>query len=499
MSVSRLSAARRIWRARRERIGGDTAYALYASLLVAATVIAPVVRALWVAASSPSGLAALASADASAAVSTGVAALWAGALLVGAKRGPALLPPFPLHALASSGIRRSLALRRPMLRSAAAVAAACALGAVLLGAVRSAHGQAGLWCTAPFIAASVAVGVVTVVLWLIGQVFPRAAGPLAPALLALAAASLSAPHSLAFAPWARAGAAYPPSGSAVLPSAAVIVLAAASVITTPALLDRLTGMQLAAQAARWERAAAFSFSFDLRAAASVYASPPRIGRRLRAVAPSRRRWVTFFVRDLVGQVRTPGRSSGAVLVAAAAGAMTALSFLPQAPAALLAGAAGIATFWATGPLTTGLQHAAAVAGDHPLYGIGDRRLVLLHALFPLTALLAVLPGAAAVAALVVGAPPGIPVAGACTIGVLALALRVGSALKGPLPPSLLAPVSTPVGDLGIVVRLGWAFGEPLIAVLGALAVTALPATPILLALPALSATALLLVRWRRRR
>ena len=142
MSASRLSAARTIWRARRVRTGGDKAYALYAFLLVAVIVIVPIVRALLVIASSQSGLVVLTSANASAAVSLIAAALWSGALLAGRKRGPALLPPFLLHALTGSNIRRALTLRRPVIRSATIIVTACAAGAVLVGTVLSA-GNAG--------------------------------------------------------------------------------------------------------------------------------------------------------------------------------------------------------------------------------------------------------------------------------------------------------------------------------------------------------------------
>ena len=57
------------------------------------------------------------------------------------------------------------------------------------------------------------------------------------------------------------------------------------------------------------------------------------------------------------------------------------------------------------PLTGGIRHAVRVARDFPLYVINDGQL-------------------------------------------LALLACVGNALKGPLPPSLLTPIPTPVGDLG---------------------------------------------------
>ena len=173
--------------------------------------------------------------------------------------------------------------------------------------------------------------------------------------------------------------------------------------------------------------------------------------------------------------------------------------MPDAPAALLAGTAGIVIYSATGPLTKGLQHAASVAGDYPLYGISDRRLVLLHSLFPLTVVLTVLPIAASITAPIVGTGLGLALTGACAVGILALALRLGNALKGPIPPSLLTPVNTPAGDLSIVMQLGWALSDPLTAILSALTITMLPITPIPLAILTISVGALVFARWRKRR
>lgn len=499
MSASKLSAARNIWRARRERTGRDTAYVLYVFLLIAVIIIVPIARALWVVASSQAGLAALASADTSAVASMIVATLWAGALLVGRKRGPALLPPFLVHALTSGSISRARALRQPLLRSVAVLIFANVVGAVLVGRSLFIDGQTQLGNVIVFSAAALCVGVVTAMLWLIGQVYPNAAFPFALILLALAWVSVSMPKTLAFAPGEWVAGIDPLAGSGVFLLLGAAVLIAASITMTPMLLNRLTGMQLSTQAAQWEQATAFSFSFDFRAATAVYESEPRLGRHLRATRPSKHRWVTFFLRDAVALARTPGRSFGAVAATAAAGALMTLSFLPGTPTALFAGAAGIVTYCASGPVTKGLQHAASVAGDYPLYGISDRHLVLLHVFFPLTALLTVLTISATVTAFANGASLAVALTGVGSVGVLAFGLRLSSALKGPLPPSMLTPVNTPAGDLSVFVQICWAFSEPLIAIVGALTVTMLPITPIPFMMLAAWVGVLILVRWKKRR
>lgn len=499
MSTPQLSAARRIWRARREHTSEHKAYTFYAILLVAVIVITPTLRALWVIAGSSTGVTVLTSPHAPGVVSTITAVLWAGGLLWGRKHGPALLPPFPLYAVTSSGIRRSAVLRRPLIRSAAIIIAVLAGSAVLVGSVTISHGEAELRDVTVFIAAAIATGIVTTLMWLVGQVFPHAAVPVGLSVLALAGASLLLPRFSVFAPWVWMGATYPSTGSATLALVGLAAAAGTLFAMTPTLLNRLTGMQLSAQAAQWERATTFSFSFDFPSATAVYQATPRVGRVIRAIVPHRHRWVTFIARDAVGQLRTPGRSVGAIVTTAFGAALMTLTFLPGAPSALLAGGAAILTYAASGPLSSGLQHAARVAGDYPLYGISDRHLVFLHAIFPLTVLLIILPVSAIATALVSGQTWGLAMLEACALGILTLALRLSSSLKGPLPPILLTPVSTPAGDVSVVLQLGWAFSDPLIAILGAIAITMLPLTPLPVILVTSWTAALILVRWMRRR
>lgn len=112
---SRPRAAIEVWRARNARTPGDRANLVYAVLMVG-LVIVPVARAVWLSATSAVGLAAFASPAAPGVTVLVVAALWAGALVLGRDRGPALLAVFLTHALATSDLPRSETFRGSVLR-----------------------------------------------------------------------------------------------------------------------------------------------------------------------------------------------------------------------------------------------------------------------------------------------------------------------------------------------------------------------------------------------
>lgn len=499
MSTQQLSAALGIWRGRKQRTGRDMAYVFYAFVLITIIVVAPVVRLLWLLATSPSGITLLTSTAAPGVISLITAGLWAGALLLGRSLGPTLMPPFLLHALTESSIRRSAVLRGPLIRAGLLVVAAFAGSAVFVGVALIAFAGAQLLEMAGFVIAAVAAGVITTVAWLTGQTFPRTAIIIALGILAFAALGLLLPQTTAFLPWGWVGGSFPLTGSVALPLVGITVFAVLLAVATPLLLRLLTGMQLSNQALKWERATMFSFTLEFGAATAVYETQPRFGRNLRAVRVQRQRAFTFILRDVIGQLRTPARSLCAVAATAAAGIVVVLSFLPGAPIMLLAGVAGVVVYVASGPLAQGLRHAANVAGDYPLYGISDRTLVLFHTLFPLVTVTAVLSTTAVATAFLTGAPLGIALGGAWAIGLLTLAVRLSSALKGPLPPSLLSPINTPAGDLSILMQLGWALSELPLAVLGGITVALLPNTPIPLLLLFAWVVALLVSRWRKRR
>lgn len=183
--TGRAAAALGIWRARNVRTSGDRAFLVYMVLMVALVTVAPIARAVWLSVTSAEGIAVFASAAAPGVTVLVVAGLWAGTLLLGRDRGPALLPPFPTHVLATSDLPRSDTFRGPVLRAGALVVALTTLVAGLIGGSLASSGLADPIGTAMFAAVGALVGVVATAAWLAGQAFPRAAVPVALGVLAL--------------------------------------------------------------------------------------------------------------------------------------------------------------------------------------------------------------------------------------------------------------------------------------------------------------------------
>ena len=498
--TDRASGAIRVWRARTARTSGDGAYAVYIALMVALVAVAPVARAVWLSLTGADGLRALTSAAAPEATILLTSALWAGALLLGRDRGPALRPPFPTYALATSDLARSDAFRGPVLRAGALVTVLTATIAGSIGAGLVHRGVVDPLDAGAFVAAGALVGVLATVAWLAGQAFPRAAMLLAVGVLALGAATAAVPGAASFTPWGWVGLAYPGGGSShALPAlTALIALTAVLVASAPMLMRRLDLADLMAQAARWDSATSHATGMDFGAAAMIYQRRPSVGRRFRAVRPFRRSAATFLIRDAIGAVRTPGRLAVSVVALAAAGALTTLAFTPGTPGWALGAAAGLILFAGLGPLTDGVRHAASVAADMPLYGVGDEQLLARHALFPLTVVFVVLLTAAVVGAVVAGIAVGGPILGSLVLGPLALIARIGNAVKGPLPPALLTPIPTPMGDLGAAVRLAWSLDGMLLTAVAGAAAALVFESPLLLLGVAGALLGIGVHRWRHR-
>lgn len=495
--TTRVSAAIRIWRRRNVHTSGDRAFLAYMIVMVSLVTVAPVARAVWLSVTSAEGLAMIASANAPAVTVLVVACLWASALLLGRDRGPALLPPFPTHALATSDLPRSATFRGSVVRAGALATALATLAAGLIGGSLASNGLADPLGAVMLLVAGALVGTVATVAWLAGQAFPRAAVPVALGVIALGAFTAAIPIMQPFTPWGWVGLLYPGSGSPHT-LAALTALTATLVAAVPALMNRLELEGLMVQAARWDSATTHATGMDFAAAATIYQGRPHLGRRLRAVRPMGRRPAVFLIRDAIGAVRTPGRLIVGILALATAAMLMTLAFAPATPGWALGAAAGLILFAALGPLTDGIRHAAIVAADFSLYGISDEQLLANHALFPLTVIVIVLLVAVVVCSTIAGIGAAAPIVSSLALGVFTLIARVGNALKGPLPPALLTPIPTPVGDLGAAMRMAWALDGVLLAgAAGASAALAFE-SPLLLAGVAVILIGVGINRWRHR-
>lgn len=495
---TRFRGAIAVWRSRDVRTAGDRGYLVYLVFAVALVAVAPVARAVWLSATSADGLALFGSATAPGATVIVAAALWAGGMLIGRDRGPALLPPFLTHALATSDLPRSRAFRGPVLRAGGLVTAVTTIFAGLVAGSLMSHGLADLFNVITFTVTGTMVGVLATVAWLAGQAFPRAAVPVALGLIALSVVPAFAPALRPFTPWGWVGVAYPTNGS-FYAVAALFAVTVAAVAAVPVLINRIELGVLTSQAVRWDSMTAHAIGMDLGTAVAVYQARPRLGRDIGAIRAVGGMSGTFLVRDAIGAARTPGRLIVAVLALACAGALITFAFAPGTPGWLLGATAGMVVFAALGPLTDGVRHAASIASDFPLYGISDERLLANHLLFPLATTMLVLLAAALVCSVATGFGPAAPILSSLALGILALAARISNALKGPLPPVLLAPIPTPMGDLGAALRLAWAIDALLLtALVGAAAATVFQSPASLI-----SVSVVLLViginRWRHRR
>lgn len=495
--TNRAAAALGVWRARNVRTGGDRAYLAYMVLMVALVTVAPVARAVWLSVSSAEGVAVFASPAAPSVTAAVVAGLWAGAVLLGRDRGPALLPPFPTHVLATSDVPRSVAFRGSVVRAGLLLTALTTTVAGLVGGSLAHNGLADVLGAVMFTAAGVLVGVVATVAWIFGQVFPRVAIPVGLSILALGMLTATFPATALFMPWGWVGLAYPGAGSPVA-VVALAALAAALVGAVPGLMNRLGLVELVAQAVRWDSATTHAAGMDFAAAATVYQTRPHLGRNLRAVRASRPLPIVFLIRDAAGAIRTPGRLIVAVLALGVAGALITFAFAPAAPGWALGAAAGVVLFAGLGPLSDGIRHAASVAGDLPLYGISDEQLLAGHTFFPLTVTVLVLLVVILVCCAVAGVGVAAPTLSSIALSILAVIGRISNALKGPLPPALLTPIPTPMGDFGAAARVTWALDGVLLAALAGASAVLVFQSPVLLLGVAVTLVAVGVSRWRHR-
>lgn len=416
---------------------GDRAFAAYAALLVGLVVVAPMLRAMWLLLQEPGVRTAVLGVPFSGMLAAVLAAL-ASALLVGTTWGPAAHTPWLTGVLAESPFGRVRAFGGP-------VALLTGLSAALFGtlATLTATALASDLSLDVLVTSGVAVfflGAALPPMALLGQRLGRTGRFWAICAFAIAL-------TLLFIPSGPALVANASLTVAVVCGAVFLVLAALS----PALLRGLTSTQLTRAAVQGEVAREGLTALDLARVSDNARPVPYLGRRWRAVRTSLPRPLMFLRSGAMSAARTPDRAILAVVGIAGAGIL----LVAGGPVAV-AIATG-ALFVSLGALSDGIRHAAGPASLR--YGIARWYQLLLHLALPTLICVALV----AVVWVVGGGSAALVAGAAC---VLALGLRVSDAAKGQLPIELLAPVPTPVGDMGALFRLVWAIDAIALAIIG---------------------------------
>lgn len=446
--ADRVRTVRRLYEHRGDVLPtGEKMYRIYVAALLAVMVGIPAISVLVSSLSQPAAAAALASPIGGRVAIVVCGCLLAAAAAVGTVRGPALMPPFFITILANSDLPRADTLRRAFWISATALTFVLTSGAGLVAAVLHGTGKITATSAAGLTLAGGCFGVLVSTVWLVGQRLGSRRGWVAPVvILGATAVAATAAGPEVFTTWALAP---------------LVLAVALSVRLVPSLLNALSGPLLLDQAQRWKNAETAVSAADVSGALAIFRARPSLGRTWRAVVgefvP-----VRFFVRDLIGVARTPVRALTGVAFLAVGAFATALALAPSpVPAWLPASSGTVLGYLAAGVFTDGLRHAADAAVAPPLYGYTVTQLYGLHGLFPLVAtVIGTVIGVSG--AVVVGAPAS-SLAPAVLLGVLLVALRASDSAKGPLPPHLLTPVVSPVGDLSGMLVVAWQVDTLLIA------------------------------------
>lgn len=462
----------------------DTLYRAYITLLLLALVIAPALYTLVTSLGSRPLVTLLAHERFPVFVVAFTGLMLTLALAAGTTRGPVLMSPFQVHVVAGGPQRRRTSLRSPFLSALVLlIPTGAVLGAVLHTAVLRVDGSIGGNTFVPGVLAGAVIGMLLGVAWLAGQSLSRRTTQWASAIsLSLTlVVVLRWPGQLSLSGWV------------VLTGGAVCLLAA-----VPALLDRLRGPVLLEQAHRWHDATSAGATGDLATAVGMYRARARRPRPARAIGSTPGLPVLFLRRDVIGSARTPLRSlvGGAALGVAVLLGTWATTLPGEMTWAIVAVTSALG-YLALGVWSDGFRHAVEAAAAPSLYGVSDSHLMGLHAILPVVLVLTL----GTIAIFLTLQLGGQPLMGLLTtIGLLfAIAVRMFDAAKGPIPPHLLTPVPTPMGDASAIPLALWQVDALLVAALVPTGVSAAALThggSLLLAYVPATAAVLLALRHR---
>jgi hypothetical protein len=493
--TAQLAAARAIWAERGSSRHQDRAFIAYSVVLGGVVVLAPLIRLVWLFLNTNSALAVLSLPEASTFGGFAVCSLWAGAFVVGATRGPAVLPPFLAYAWTTGPVPGRLIFGRSFARLGVLLGAIFGVIAGAVAASLKALGRTDSGGIVLFGASGVAIGVIAAALWLAGECWPHRTPMLGVAIWVVGAVGLAVPPLRLWSPWAWTMGSYPgvPPGWGI---GATFVFAGAVACMLPFLLNRLDGDTVGRQSALWELAVAHSVSLDLRSASSTFQARPRLGRRLRAVVASRQMDAVFFVRGVVGAIRAPARLSRGFALLGASGFVSGMAGADAIYSFALAAGAGVLAYAGLAVVTDSVYHAAQVVSDLPLFGISDGRLLRAQLLFPaLVSTVASLSGVLVACSVLSTFELG-PVTAALTVTLLALGARVSDSLRGPSPTFLLSSAPSAMGDPMPALRILWALDAPILAAVAG--VSSIAPHPIWIVAAGAAIAATCVARWVRR-
>ncbi|MBH0099496.1 hypothetical protein I6E68_10140 [Salinibacterium sp. NSLL150] len=486
---------RRLQQLRRDRQAqseSELTYVIYMSVLLLLIVGVPIIRMAVLGLATPDVMALVASPTAPAVLSAITGLLFAGLVVVGRARGPAVMDLFRSNVVASNHLPRRHTLRRPFLISASQLVVALTAVALVLASALAVAGAATALSVIAFVAATVLIGILASIAWLLGQSVSTPTSQQVAAALAVASLGMAAiPGGLAATPWGWFALLYPGAALPAWPAfVALVVMAIIAALAIPRLLDSIRGPELRAQAQRWSSAATFSATADLAGAFAEFRSLPTAGRRWRAVrnVPMP---VLMFVRDLVGSLRSPERPIVAALSLLVSGfVLASMSAVPATVAWAPALLGGIIAFLALGVWSDGFRHAADTAVAVPLYGFGVAKEFALHALLPVAGVF-VFVGSGALAATATGASL-LSVALAVVFALFVITVRMMNATKGQMPIELLAPIPTAAGDLsGVLIVLWQADAVLLVSVASIVLASSWLSAPLLFAMLPIASTIVL--------